>query len=171
MTAEVILTADERPPGWACNQLSAYDLTRTISMVGWHNYLPQKSRLSWVSWPSLESAIFALGRDPARLTDLAIQQLGLESVLDSVVILSKLGNGATGLRERTEAVYVALVELAVSNRLKSEQPPEMITFSMALRGARASEPRELDREVVELDARMATEVTEILWRAVKGELA
>ena len=66
-------------------------------MVGWHNYLPQKSRLSWVSWPSLESAIFALGRDPARLTDLAIQQLGLESVLDSVVILSKLGNGATGL--------------------------------------------------------------------------
>ena len=89
----------------------------------------------------------------------------------TVVILSKLGNGATGLRERTEAVYVALVQLAVSNQVKSERPPEIITFSMALRGARARAPRELDREVVELDARMATEVTEILWRAVKGELA
>ncbi len=171
LTAEVILTADNQPPEWACNHLSAYDLTRMISMVGWHNYLPQKSRLSWVSWPSLESMIFALARDPARLTDLAIQQLGLERVLDSVVILSKLGNGATGLRERTEAVYVALVQLAVSNQVKSEGPPEMITFSMALRGARARAPRDLDQEVVELDARMATEVTEILWRAVKGELA
>lgn len=170
LTREVILTADAQPPSWACNEISAYDLTRIISMVGWHNYLPQKSRLPGVSWSSLESVISALGRDPARLTDLAMKQLGLESVLDSAVILSKLGNGATGLRERTEAVYVALVQLVINNPVKSKQPPEMITFSMALRWARARDPRDLNREVVELDARMATEVTEILWRAVKGEL-
>ena len=171
LTAEVILTADEQPPGWGCNQLSAYDLTRIISLVGWHNYLPQKSRLSWVSRSSLKSLLLALGRDPARLIDLAIKQLGLESCLDSVVILSKLGHGATSLRERTEEVYVALVALTVSNSVKSNQPSKMITFSMALRGARAHSPRDLDREVVELDARMATEVTEILWRAVQGKLA
>ena len=171
LTAEVILTADEQPPGWSCNQLSAYDLTRIISLVGWHNYLPQKSRLSWVSRSSLKSLLLALGRDPARLIDLAIKQLGLESCLDSVVILSKLGHGATSLRERTEEVYVALVALTVSNSVKFNHPSEMITFSMALRGARARSPRDLDREVVELDARMATEVTEILWRAVQGKLA
>ena len=72
---------------------------------------------------------------------------------------------------RTEEVYVALVKMAVNNRVKPKQPPKMITFSMALRGAKAISPRALDREVVELDARMATEVTEILWRVVKGELA
>ena len=170
-TTNVILTAEEQLPARAGNRVSAYDLTRIISMVGWHNYLPQKSRLNWVSWPSLESVIFALGRDPARLTDLAIKQLGLESFLDSVVILSKLGNGASSLRERTEEVYVALVKLVMNNHVNPKQPPEMITFSMALRGAKASSPRELDREVVELDARMATEVTEILWRIVKGELS
>lgn len=42
---------------------------------------------------------------------------------------------------------------------------------MALRGARALNPRNLDREVVELDARMATAVTQILDRAIKGVLA
>ncbi len=171
LTGKVILTAEEQSPVWAGNQVSAYDLTRIISLVGWHNYLPQKSRLNWVSWSSLSSVIFALGRDPARLTDLAIKQLGLESSLDSVVILSKLGNGASSWRKRTEEVYVALVKMAVNNRVKPKQPPKMITFSMALRGAKAISPRALDREVVELDARMATEVTEILWRVVKGELA
>ena len=171
LTGEVILTADSQPPSWGCNDISAYDLTRMISMVGWHNYLPEKSRLPGVSWPSQLSAILALGSDPARLTDLAMKQLGLESNLDSAVILSKLGNGATGLRERTEAVYVALVQLVINNPVKEKQLPEMITFSMALRGARSTNPRDLDREVVELDARMATEVTEILWRVVKGELA
>lgn len=42
---------------------------------------------------------------------------------------------------------------------------------MALRGALTLYPRDLNREVVELDARMATEVTEILHRAIVSELA
>ncbi|NEP29864.1 MAG: peptidoglycan-binding protein, partial [Moorea sp. SIO3I6] len=52
----------------------------------------------------------------------------------------------------------------------SLKPAKLITFSMALRGAKVLEPRDCNREAVELDARIATEVTEILRRAVMGEL-
>ena len=41
---------------------------------------------------------------------------------------------------------------------------------MALRGGKALQPRDPNREVVELDARMATEVTEIVRRVLALEL-
>lgn len=49
------------------------------------------------------------------------------------------------------------------------KPARWITFSMALRGGIALAPRNLDREVVELDARMATEVTKIINRLVNSD--
>lgn len=165
-TSKVILSADTDDSGWACNVLSAYDLTRIISMLGWHNYLPKNSRFPFAQKPSLDSIIKIMGTDPARLTDLAIKVLGLENVLDSVVIISKLGNGASISRERTEAVYVALVQFIDRRPQASGKPAKWLTFSMALRGAIALAPRNLDREVVELDARMATEVTKIINRLV-----
>ncbi|WP_292831605.1 hypothetical protein [Nostoc sp. JL33] len=41
---------------------------------------------------------------------------------------------------------------------------------MALRGGKALQPRDPNQEVVELDARMATEVTEIVHRVLESEL-
>jgi hypothetical protein len=163
-TGELLVPADTNPPRWACNEVSAYDLTRIISLIGWHNYLPASAQIPGLRWDSLETLIQALGTDPARLTDLAIKVLGLENDLDSVVILSKLGNGATGTRERTEAIYLALIQF-IDRR---SQPAQQITLSMALRGGLSRHPRNLDQEVVDLDARMATEVTGILWRVVLG---
>lgn len=202
-TGQVILTADPQPPEWQSNTLSAYDLNRMISMVGWHHYLPQTSRLPGAQWHSIESVIKGMGTDPARLADLAIQELGLHGEIDSTVIISKLGNGATKLRQRTEAVYTALVQfvkrpvkntpvdkvfyryclrpflhtvpnswLRVPEFCKESnwnQPAKMITLSIAMRGARVLEPRDLNREMIELDARMVAEVTEILRRAVTAE--
>jgi len=168
----LMVAAKELPnPNWTNNTISACDLTRVISMLGWHNYIPPKSRLPGVKWRNLESIIRAMGTDSARLTDLAIKELGLQHTLDSVVILSKIGNGATSLRNRTEAVYVALVQLVVRSPDKLGEQTKLLTLSMTLRGARTQEPRDLNREVVELDARMATEVTEILRRVLMSELA
>ncbi len=167
----LMMAAKELPnPNWTNNTISACDLTRVISMLAWHNYIPPKSRLPGVKWRNLESIIKALGTDSARLTDLAIKELGLQHSLDSVVILSKIGNGTTSLRNRTEAVYVALVQLVVRSPDKLGGQTKLLTLSMALRGARTQEPRDLKREVVELDARMATEVTEILQRVLMSEL-
>jgi hypothetical protein len=39
-------------------------------------------------------------------------------------------------------------------------------MSMAMRGGIAFNPRHLDQEVVNLDARMATEVTKLIWKAL-----
>jgi hypothetical protein len=108
-----------------------------------------------------------MGLDAARLTDVALEELGLQDKITSPVIISKLGNGVTKIRNRAEAVYVALVQFANPNAGRAD---DFITFSMAIKGAKRLEPRDAKREVVELDARMATEVTEIIRRAVAGEL-
>lgn len=150
------------------NTITAYDLTRMISMLGWHYYIPQSSRLPGAQWHSLESVIRAMGTDAARLTDVALEELGLQSKISSPVIISKLGNGVTKIRNRAEAVYVALIQFVQPSVRGTD---ELISFSMAIKGAKRLEPRDVKREVVELDARMATEVTEIIRRAVMGELA
>ncbi|HBB30668.1 MAG TPA: hypothetical protein DDZ80_20820 [Cyanobacteria bacterium UBA8803] len=171
LTGEVLINADTNSPNWSCNQVSAYDLTRMISMLGWHNYISQEAQLPYAQWHNLESVIRAMGTAPARFTDLAIKALGLEHVLESVVIVSKEGDGATDLRQRTEAVYVANVQFIDPRPLELGASAQIFTFSMALRAGKALEPRDKDREVVELDARMATAVTEIIYRVLMNQLA
>ncbi|MBE9125179.1 MULTISPECIES: hypothetical protein [unclassified Coleofasciculus] len=115
------------------NTITAYDLARMISMLGWHYYIPQSSRLPGVQWHSLETVIRAMGSDAARLTDLALEELDLQNKISSIVILSKLGNGVTQMRNRAEAVYVALVQFVKPNAGGAD---ELITFSMAIKGAK-----------------------------------
>ncbi|NEP61224.1 MAG: peptidoglycan-binding protein [Symploca sp. SIO2G7] len=169
-TTQQMMLASKAPKHRGDNSISAYDLTRMISMVGWHEHLPETSRLPGVQWHNLATIVKALGTDPARYLDLAIAKLGLQEAINYPVIISKLGNGATKVRNRTEAVYVALVQLVVKNPLELDAPAKLISLSMAIKGAKQRSPRDLDQEVVELDASMATEVTEILRRAVMGEL-
>ncbi|NER46908.1 MAG: peptidoglycan-binding protein [Symploca sp. SIO1A3] len=163
-TTQQMMLASTAPKHRGDNSISVYDLTRMISMVGWHDHLPKTCQLPGVQWHNLATIVKALGTDPARYLDLAIAKLGLQEVIDYPVIISKLGNGATSIRNRTEAVYVALVQLVLRNR--SDEPGKLISLSMAIKGAKQLSPRNLDQEVVELDAIMATEVTEIIRRFV-----
>jgi len=145
------------------NLLTTYDLTRFISMLGWHHHITQAARFPNAQWISLESIVRAMGTDACRYTDVAIKTLGLEGFISSPVIISKLGNGYSSSRNRYEFVYVALVQF-VDELAKGEgNPAKLRTLSMALRGA--------SRDAVQLDARMAAEVTEILRRVVTEELA
>ena len=167
---EVILDADQNPPSWSCNDVSAYDLTRIMSMLGWHYYLPKTSQLPAINSQNIDILMQLMGNDPARLTDLAIQVLKLENDLESVVILSKEGDGATSIGERTEAVYLALIYLIDTRPQKLGKQPNLITFTMTLKGAKALNPRNLNQEVVELDAIMATTVTDILNRIITDSI-
>jgi hypothetical protein len=66
---------------------------------------------------------------------------------------------------------VALVHCIDSRPKALGKPAKLFTFTMALRGAKALQPRDPNREVVELDARMATEVTKIVQRVLELDLA
>ena len=152
---------------WSDNTISVYDLTRLVSMLGWHLHLPPQAKLPGVNWNSLESVVRAMGWDSARYIDLAIAQLGLESVVRSPVIISKLGYGRTSIRDRAELAYTALVQL-VDKRPNAKGKPSMM-HSMAFTMLSAKDYGDFDREAVELDARMATEITELLRRLVQSD--
>jgi hypothetical protein len=63
------------------NSVSAYDLVRLISMLGWHPHLSSKSQLPSAQWKSLESIVRAMGYDTARYVDVALETLGLIKLL------------------------------------------------------------------------------------------
>lgn len=148
-----------RDPGSSSNRVSAYDLVRVITMLGWHNSLPSAARLPDAQWHSLSSVIKGLGTDTARYVDVALHELGLEQQILSPVILSKLGFGT--LNQGTDALtYVALVQL-IDPR---SSPRQLRSFAFALRipTSAALGPTH--------DAKMASEVTELLRRVVANEL-
>lgn len=142
------------------NQMTAYDLTRIISMVGWHQHLSDSAKLPGLSSENWQPVTVALGKDPARFIDVAIEKLGLKNSISELAILSKLGFGHTSWRQRTELTYTCFLQFLYKGKCQS--------IAMTLRAARSL--GDFDREAVEVDARMATEVTEILRRLVTGEL-
>ncbi len=159
------------------NLVSAYDLVRFISMLGWHHHLSPESRLPGAQWNSLEALVRAMGSDACRYVDQAILALGLEKVVTSPTIISKLGDGFSDSRQSTEIVYVALVQFLDERPKADNYPPVLRTISMTLRGVKPfqeTNPDKIDsakrQDVIELDARMAAEVTEIMRRVVTEEL-
>ncbi len=136
------------------NLISAYDLVRLISMMGWHLHLPAGAQLPGAQWNSLESVVRAMGLDIGRYIDVALETLGLINVVNNKpVIISKAGWGDSGF------TYVALVKL-VDNR---QSPAKLRTLAMALRTSDGSEKKR--------DSNMATAVTEIMRRIFTEELA
>lgn len=135
------------------NSISAYDLVRLISMLGWHLHLPSGIRLPEAQWISLESVVRAMGLDTARYIDIALETLGLVNVVSEPVIIAKLGLGNSAL------TYVAHVRL-VDNRLN---PPKLRTLAMALWTRPGS--------TVTRDNNMAAAVTELIRRIFTEELA
>ncbi|HLO51964.1 MAG TPA: hypothetical protein VK211_26380 [Kamptonema sp.] len=165
---KVVLTAEPNSPQ-GDNLVSTYDLTRFISMLGWHFHIPQPSRFPGAQWHSLETVVKAMGKDSARYTDAAIATLGINNVISSLVIISKLGQGLSTTRQTIETVYTAFVQFVDERPKASSKPAKLRTFAMTLRGAKSLQDVDTDRAAVELDARMAAEVTEILRRVVAEE--
>jgi hypothetical protein len=135
------------------NLVSAYDLVRLISMQGWHLHLTPETRLPEAQWNSLESVVRAMGTDPARYVDVALETLGVIDVISEPVIISKVGFGGSSF------TYVAFVKF-VDRRV---QPAKLRTFAMALRTPSGS------NEV--RDTHLAAAVTEIVRRILTEELA
>ncbi|WP_218616963.1 hypothetical protein [[Phormidium ambiguum] IAM M-71] len=158
---KVVLSATaEGTPGE--NLVTAYDLTRCITMLGWHQHLPSEVKFPNAQWNSLESIVRAMGTDACRYTDLAIKKLRLDKFISSPVIISKLGNGYSNSRNRYEIVYVMLIQFGDKLFQSENNSAKLRSFALTLRGA--------SKNAVKLDARMAAEVTEIFRRLVTNEL-
>jgi len=152
------------------NSVSAYDLTRLISMLGWHFHIEQRSRMKGSQWNSLESIVRAMGHDSARYVDVAIKTLGMDSLITSPVIISKLGYGLSSIRGTLETVYVALVRFVDERPKAAGKPAKLRTLAMTLRAEKAvGGSSSVDRLAIELDARFCAEVTEILRRLFAEE--
>ncbi|MEG4805958.1 hypothetical protein QUA82_03490 [Microcoleus sp. F8-D3] len=152
------------------NSVSAYDLTRLISMLGWHFHIEQRSRMKASQWNSLESIVRAMGHDSARYADVAIKTLGMDSLITSPVIISKLGYGLSSIRGTLETVYVALVRFVDERPKAAGKPAKVRTLAMTLRAEKpVSGSSSVDRLAIELDARFCAEVTEILRRLFAEE--
>jgi hypothetical protein len=136
------------------NKISAYDLTRLLSMVGWHQHLPPTAQLPFAQWKSLESVVRSMGNDTARYVDVALETLGLVNVITEPVVFSKVGWGNDNM---TYAAFVKFVD-------RREIPAKLRTFALALR----SNPGSSDFDVH--DTNIAVAVTEIIRRIVTEEL-
>jgi hypothetical protein len=171
ITKQVLLTAAQNSIEQS-NLVSAYDLTRLITMLGWHHHIEQRSRLLGAEWKSLESIVRAMGHDTARYADQAIKTLGLNNVISCPVIISKLGQGVSSSRGTIETVYLSLVWFVDDRPKATGQPAKLRTLAMTLRGAKVLDGATSgERKAIELDARICAEVTEILRRLCAEEFA
>jgi len=149
-----------REPPRSRNLVSAADLVRLLTLVGWHHQLGPDQRLAGAHWTSLRTVVEGLGHDSARYIDAALENLGLVDAVASPVILSKLGYGAETADPEIDALtYAAFAQFS---DLRSGQPRQR-SFALALRIPTSPGAG------VRHDARMAAEVTEIVRRVFAEE--
>ena len=149
-----------RQPPRSRNLVSAADLVRLLTLVGWHRQLGPDQRLAGAQWASLRTVVEGLGHDSARYIDAALENLGLVDAVASPVIISKLGYGAETADPEIDALtYAAFAQFS---DLRSGQPRQR-SFALALRIPTAPGAG------VRHDARMAAEVTEIVRRVFAEE--
>ena len=149
-----------REPPRTRNLVSAADLVRLLTLVGWHRQLGPDQRLAGAQWTSLRTVVEGLGHDTARYIDAALENLGLVDAVTSPVILSKLGYGAETADPEIDALtYAAFAQFSDQ---RSGQPRQR-SFALALRIPTAPGAG------VRHDARMAAEVTEIVRRVFAEE--
>jgi len=137
------------------NLVSAYDLVRLLTMLGWHSWLDADQRLPGAQWASLAAVVEGLGHDTARYVDDALERLGLLEAVAEPVILSKMGFGAeTGDPGIDALTYAAFA----SFRDTRYRPARQRCFALALRVPTRPGAG------LEADARMGAEVTELVRR-------
>ncbi|MGB3533440.1 MAG: hypothetical protein WBA13_07970 [Microcoleaceae cyanobacterium] len=153
------------------NFVSAYDLTRIISMIGWHHHLTPECRFPHLTEPDLRCIITALGKDTARFIDAAFNVLGLENIIQSPVILSKMGHGPSRLRNTIETTYMAFVQFIDPLPKSQGKSATIRSLALTLRGAiPILDLDNFEQEAIHLDARIAAEVTEIIRRIITQEI-
>ena len=156
------------------NLMSTYDLTRLLSMTGWHWQLPANARIPDLQTRSVESIIRAMGLDSARYIDVALEALGLTGVVKLPVIISKSGFGRSDERDRTELTYCALAQFSLPRQIISQSAPDPTAayqrHSICFTLIAAQGVGNADEEARYVDALMATAVTEIIRRMVLGNL-
>jgi hypothetical protein len=137
------------------NLVSAYDLVRLISMLGWNPHLAISARLPLPpnGEEDYNSIIRAMGYDTARYVDVAMQTLGLINVISEPVVISKAGWG-----DRNGMTYAAFVKF-VDRR---SNPGKLRTFALSLRCKQGSNKQR--------DTSLAAATTEIIRRIVTEEL-
>ncbi len=117
------------------NLISAYDLTRILSLIAWHNYLP-------IANPQhLKPLLSALTRDCARYLAVALSYTTVP--YPAPYTLSKMGFGFSDQRQRYEIAYTGYSSLA-----------DDLAICLSLRG--------YDASALVLDARITTVIIEIL---------
>ncbi|OIP75001.1 MAG: hypothetical protein AUK48_08545 [Oscillatoriales cyanobacterium CG2_30_44_21] len=168
-TGTKILTG-EREAHRGDNLISAYDLTRVLSQIAWHRHIPPAQRIPAAQWHSLTSLIRAMGQDTARYVDVAIAALGLPYFISDPVVISKMGFGYSDQRKQTELTYTACIQFIDRLALSDDglPLPKLRSVNMTLRAV--LNLKDSAREALEIDARMAATVTEILRRIVTEEL-
>jgi hypothetical protein len=151
------------------NLISAYDLTRIVSQVAWHRHIAPTNRLPTAQWHSLSTLINAMAQDTARYVDAAIVALGLSYFIDNPVVISKMGFGYSDQRKQSELTYTACIQFVDRLATSHDLPlPKLRSVNMTLRAVlNLQDPV---REALEIDARMAATVAEILRRIVTEEL-
>ncbi|PZV14529.1 MAG: hypothetical protein DCF20_12855 [Pseudanabaena sp.] len=151
------------------NLISAYDLTRIVSQIAWHRHLAPVSRLTNAKWHSLSTLISVMGQDTARYLDAAIVGLGLSYFIDNPVVISKMGFGYSDQRKQTELTYTACIQFVDRLAKSHDLPlPKLRSVNMTLRAV--LNLKDPVREALEIDARMAATVADVLLRIVTEEL-
>lgn len=147
------------------NSISVYDLTRFISLVGWHELLSETQRLPAITERGCGMAMMAFSTDTARYIETALTTLGLTNSVDSLVILSKLGFGESERRGVTEIVYTAFVQF-----IDRHQPsvPALRSFALTLR---SSKPGSGSQACIQVDTAIAVAVTEIIRRIITDDFS
>jgi len=152
------------------NLVSTYDLTRLITMVGWHWRLPRQAIVPNAQGHSLGGLIRAMGVDTARYMDVALETLELTSIVRSPAIISKSGFGRSDERDRTELTYCALAEFDLPRVGASDPTASHQHYAIAMTLIAAQRTGDANQEARVVDALMAAEVTEIIRRLVLGKL-
>lgn len=161
-TASVVLSSTSLGSATTTNSLSAYDLVRLISMLGWHLHLPATAKLPSAQWKSLESVVRAMGNDTARYVDVALETLGVVNVISEPVIISKVGWGDISATSGS-MTYTAFVKF-VDRRFT---PGKLRTFAFTLRCPTPMSSGNFDGR----DTNLAVAITEIIRRILTEELA
>lgn len=156
------------------NLVSTYDLTRLLSMLGWHWQLPATGRILNLQGHSAESLIRAMGVDTARYVDVAFETLGLQPWVRSPVIISKSGFGRSDERDRTELTYSALVQFSLPRTGRNGSMPDPTAayqrYSLCFTLIASQNTGNANAEARYVDALMAASVTEIIRRAATETL-
>jgi hypothetical protein len=147
------------------NMLSVYDLTRFISLLGWHQILPPSQKLPNLAKKAYQALTIIFATDTARYVDIALATLGVANRIQSLSVLSKLGYGYSEFRNVTEMVYTAFVQFADQHISAN---PKLRSLAMTFR---CSLPGSGDEVAIQADTAIAVAVTELLRRVISEDFS